>query len=392
MNIQNKIKNRFRDFFESESSSGLLLGTTALLAFLVANSNLSNFYFSTLGTKVFGLTLKYWINDGLMAIFFFVIGLEIKKELVLGHLSSPQKASFPLLAAIGGMIIPAIIYSLMNPSSPASNGWGIPMATDIAFAVGILTLFGRRLPLALKVFLLAVAIVDDLGAILVIAFFYTSKINGAGLALAAAALGGTALLRFSGVKNYFVYVLVGSVVWAGFLYSGIHATIAGVLLGLLTPTKFSIGKASSQSYSPLEDLVHSLHPWVNFGIMPIFAFANAGVDLRGVNFLEVALNPISAGVVVGLFVGKPLGIFGVSYLFSKLKIIALPESVRWGQIVGVGFLAGIGFTMSLFISSLALPTDLEIFSKTGILLGSILSGISGFLILKFGLDRNRGRQ
>jgi Na+:H+ antiporter, NhaA family len=385
VNIQRKTAGKLRDFFRAESTSGLLLGATALLAFIVANSNLSDLYFSALATKVFGLTLKYWINDGLMAIFFFQIGLEIKKEIVLGHLSSRQKAFFPLLAAIGGMVIPAIIYAFINRAPPASNGWGIPMATDIAFAMGVLAIFGRKLPLALKVFLLAVAIVDDLGAILVIAFFYTNKINGAGLAVAASAFGGAALLRYSGIKNYFIYIIFGSVVWVGFLYSGIHATIAGVLLGLLTPIKFPTEKGSDTSYSPLENLVHTLHPWVSFGIMPVFAFANAGVDLRGVNFLEVALNPISTGIILGLYVGKPLGIFAMTYLFSTLKIVVLPEGVNWRQIIGVGFLAGIGFTMSLFISSLALPTDLEIFSKTGIILGSIFSGLSGFLILKLGL-------
>ncbi|MCB0421229.1 MAG: Na+/H+ antiporter NhaA, partial [Bdellovibrionales bacterium] len=358
------------------------------VAFVIANSNFSSLYLSTLDIKIFGLSIKYWINDGLMAIFFFLVGLEIKKELVLGHLSSPKKASLPLLAAIGGMIIPAIIYAYLNPEPPRFNGWGIPMATDIAFAIGVLALFGNKIPLALKVFLLAVAIVDDLGAILVIAFFYTNSINGFGLALASLALGGATLLRFSGVRNYFIYTAIGTVVWGGFLYSGIHATIAGVLLGLLTPTKFPSEKGSEDLYSPLEDLVHKLHPWVSYGIMPIFAFANAGVDLRGVELFPVITHPTSMGVVFGLFVGKPIGVFGVTYIFSKLKIISIPEGVNWGQILGVGFLAGIGFTMSLFISSLALPKDLEVYSKTGIIVGSLVSGFIGAIIVKYSLINN----
>ena len=323
-----------------------------------------------------------------MAIFFFLVGLEIKKELVLGHLSSPKKASLPLAAAIGGMIFPAIIYAILNPTPPGSNGWGIPMATDIAFAIGVLTLFGRKIPLALKVFLLAVAIVDDLGAILVIAFFYTNNIKGEGLALASLALGLATLLRYSGVRSYLIYTLIGTVVWVGFLYSGIHATIAGVALGLLTPTSFPTEKGSQVSYSPLEDLVHIIHPWVSFGIMPIFAFANAGVDLRGIDFFEVITNPISIGVIFGLLLGKPLGVFTVSYILAKFKVVTLPKGVHWGQIIGVGFLAGIGFTMSLFISSLALPTELEIYSKTGIIVGSIICGIIGAIIIKLTTKAN----
>ncbi|MCB0356324.1 MAG: Na+/H+ antiporter NhaA, partial [Bdellovibrionales bacterium] len=206
-----------------------------------------------------------------------------------------------------------------------------------------------------------------------------------GLALASVALGGAALLRYSGVRNYLIYVLVGTVVWGGILYSGIHATVAGVLLGLLTPTQFSYEKGSEDFYSPLEDLVHKLHPWVSFGIMPIFAFANAGVDLRGLDLLQIVSHPISLGIIFGLTIGKPLGVFGVTYVFSKLRVISLPEGVSWGQIIGVGFLAGIGFTMSLFISSLALPAELEVYSKTGIIVGSLVSGIIGAVMIKISL-------
>lgn len=376
------IKNGIKEFLKVESSSGIVLGTAAVLAFIIANSSLSSLYFSVLDLNIFGLTLRYWINDGLMAIFFFVVGLEIKKELVLGHLNSPKKAALPMAAAIGGVLFPAAIYLAFNQTPPSSNGWGIPMATDIAFALGVLALFGKKVPLSLKIFLLAVAIVDDLAAILVIAFFYTGAIKGAGLGIAALALGAAAMLRFSGVKNYFYYVLIGSIVWVGFLYSGVHATIAGVLLGLLTPTKFPTDKNTNNTYSPLEDLVHKVHPWVSFAIMPIFAFANAGVNLTGVDFTEVIISPVSLGIILGLLIGKPLGVFLVSYLAVSFKLASLPKGLNWGHILGVGFLAGIGFTMSLFISSLALPAELEINSKTGIIFGSILSGLIGSFILK----------
>ncbi len=314
------------------------------------------------------------------------MGLEIKKELVLGHLSTPQKASFPLVAALGGMALPALIYFSLNPSGPGANGWGIPMATDIAFALGVLALFGKHIPIALKVFLLAVAIVDDLGAILIIAFFYTTEIHGTGLAVAAAGLGGAALFKYAGFRNYLIYVLLGVVVWLGFLNSGVHATIAGVLLGLLTPTRFPTDKGGKDFYSPLEDLVHKIHPWVGFGIMPLFAFANAGLDLREVQVLDVATHSISLGIIFGLLIGKPLGVVGFSFLFEKLGWVRLTSGVRWSHILGVGFLAGIGFTMSLFISGLALTEDQEVFSKFAIVVGSILSGMIGAGVLKLSLS------
>lgn len=379
----NSFKTNLQKFVKMESSSGILLGISAILAFLLANSPLSSLYFSAFDTKILGLSLSYWINDGLMAIFFFVIGLEIKKELVLGHLSSPKKAALPIAAALGGMIFPALFYILINPSGPASNGWGIPMATDIAFAVGVLALFGSRIPLVLKVFLLTVAIVDDLGAILVIAFFYTSEIKGAGLGLAAVALGLATLMRFAGVRTYLPYVVTGTVVWVGFLYSGVHATIAGVLLGLMTPTKYPVEKGSLDTFSPLDDLVHKLHPWVSFAIMPIFAFANAGVSLQGMQITEVIMNPISLGIIVGLFIGKPVGIILFSYLSVLTGFAQLPEGLKWKQIISIGFVSGIGFTMSLFISGLAMSSELEVYSKIGIIIASILSGIAGSILLWF---------
>ncbi len=371
-----------KDFFAIEAASGIVLGLAAILAFAVANSGASEFYFSTLQFKVAGLSIQHWVNDGLMAIFFFVVGLEIKREMAVGHLSTPKLAALPVAAAVGGMVVPALFYLLFNHHLPdASRGWGIPMATDIAFAVGVLTLFGARVPLTLKVFLLAIAIVDDLGAIMVIAFFYTNEIRGSGLAMAFAGLGLAGLLRFSGMRSYWGYVAIGAFVWFGFLYSGIHATIAGVLLGLLTPLKYPTQRNSNKTYSPLDDLIHYLHSWVSFGIMPIFAFANSGIDLRGIQIQEVVQHTIHLGIVSGLFLGKPIGIFVASFAAFKLGLATLPNGIKWQHIAATGFLAGIGFTMSLFISSLGLPASLEIYSKTGIVLGSLLSGAVGALLL-----------
>lgn len=370
-----------KNFFKMEASSGIILGLAAILAFIVANSGLSEAYFALFELNVLGLTLKYWINDGLMAIFFFMVGLEIKRELKLGHLSAPKKAALPFAAAVGGMLVPAVIYAFLNQTAPAANGWGIPMATDIAFAIGVLALLGKRIPLSLKIFLLAVAIVDDLGAILVIAFFYTSQIKGAGLGVAALAFGVATLLKYSGVRSYLAYVFVGVFVWAGFLYSGVHATIAGVLLGLLTPTHFPADKKGEETYSPLDELLHYTHPWVSFAIMPIFAFANAGINLTGVDIVAVLASPITLGIIFGLLVGKPVGVFILSYVAVKFAGVKLPKGMNFANIVGVGFLAGIGFTMSLFISGLALPSELEVYSKTGIVVGSVISGLIGALIL-----------
>jgi NhaA family Na+:H+ antiporter len=389
MKKDNGIKKRsfIKEFFSTEASSGIILGIAALIALIVANSPLSEAYFSFFDFKIGSLSLKYWINDALMAIFFFVVGLEIKRELTLGHLSSPSKAALPIAAAIGGMLIPALIYAFGNREAPASNGWGIPMATDIAFAVGVLVLLGKRIPFALKVFLLAVAIVDDIGAILVIAFFYTNEIRGAGLGIAALAFGISMLMKYAGVRSYILYTLAGTVVWAGFLYSGVHATIAGVLLGLLTPVNFPKQKNSEDAYSPLEELIHVLHPWVSFGILPIFALANAGVSLQGASFIETVSNPISLGIILGLFLGKPIGIFLACFVGVKFLRIKLAEGMRWLDIVGVGFLAGIGFTMSIFISGLALPGELEIYSKSGIIIGSLLSAGVGALLLFLSVSR-----
>lgn len=369
-------------FLKMEAASGVILGVCAVIAMVLANSGWSNQYFQILQYKILNLSLQHWINDGLMTIFFFVIGMEIKKEMVVGELSTPKKASLPIAAAIGGMIIPALIYFWFNPQDPNLRGWGIPMATDIAFALGVLTLFGSRVPLSLKVFLLALAIVDDLGAVLVIAFFYTDEIRGQGLGLAALCIGMITLLRsVVGVRSYFVYFIFGLAAWVGVLFSGVHATVAGVVIGLLTPFKYPQRKDPLSTYSPLEDLVHVLHPWVGFVIMPVFALANAGIALGGINFVEILRNPIHQGVAFGLVLGKPLGIILFSFFAVALGFARLPLGLRWPHILGVGFLGGIGFTMALFISGLALSPQQEIYSKTGIVLGSLIAGIFGSLIL-----------
>lgn len=377
------IKRPLEAFLKMEAASGIILAVCAVFAMLIANSAWAPQYFQLLQASIFGLSLQHWINDGLMAIFFFVIGMEIKKELLVGELSSVKKATLPVAAALGGMILPAFIYFFLNPLAPSQSGWGIPMATDIAFALGILTLFGKRVPLSLKVFLLALAIIDDLGAVIVIALFYTKEIRIEGLVVATASLAALWWLRRFGVRSYIVYIGVGVITWFGVLFSGVHATVAGVLIGLLTPLTFKSPPHSTSSYSPLDQLVHWLHPWVSFGIMPLFALANAGIALRGIQIGELIKNPIHQGVALGLLLGKPVGIFLFSKISVRLGIAALPSGVSWIQVLGVGFLGGIGFTMALFISNLALPTDLEIFSKSGIIFGSVVAGGIGSLILGF---------
>jgi NhaA family Na+:H+ antiporter len=383
--LSHLIRRPVETFLKMEAASGIVLAFCATLAMIVANSAWAPEYFQLLHINIFGLSLQHWINDGLMAIFFFVIGMEIKKEILVGELSSMKKAVLPVAAAFGGMILPALIYYFFNPSAPSANGWGVPMATDIAFALGILTLFGKRVPLSLKIFLLALAIVDDLGAVLVIAIFYTKEIRVEGLLTAAAALSIMWFMRRMGVKSYFAYTAWGAVAWFGVLFSGVHATVAGVLIGLLTPLTYKVSRQSLTTYSPLDSLVHWLHPWVSFGIMPIFALANAGITLRGIEISELVQNPIHQGVALGLLIGKPVGIF----LFSRLSVLlrwgSLPSGISWSHILGAGFLGGIGFTMALFISNLALAAEFEIFSKTGIIFGSVLSGVLGSLVLAIAL-------
>ncbi|MGZ3692389.1 MAG: Na+/H+ antiporter NhaA [Pseudobdellovibrio sp.] len=378
------MKNKFAKFFkkplemfiQTESSSGIILALSAAMAVVFANSSSASSYFQLLETKIYFLTLRLWINDALMAIFFFVVGLEIKKELVGGELSTFSKAILPVSAAVGGMIFPAIIYTYFNYSSGYLHGWAIPMATDIAFALGVLTLFGSRVPLSLKIFLLALAIVDDLGAVAVIAVFYTEEIKILGLAVSLLAFAAVLLGRYLKLKAYWFYVLFGLIAWCGFLYSGVHATIAGVILGLLTPYSFT-DENKSTSYSPVDELIRFLHPWVSFGIMPLFALGNAGISLSGMQFSEVLKNPISTGVIAGLVLGKPVGVMLFTAVPVFLKLAQLPKGTTWKDIFSLSILAGIGFTMSIFVSNLALPADKILYAKAGIFIASVVSAIVG---------------
>lgn len=387
--IPEKLREPLERFVRTESASGVVLALCTVLAMIVANSRFSISYTEFYEYKILGLTINHWINDGLMAIFFFVVGMEIKREIVAGELSTLKKAALPIAAALGGMIVPALIYLFFNKGSSAAHGWAIPMATDIAFALGVLTLFGARVPLALKIFLLALAIVDDLGAVVVIAFFYTDEIRSIGLAVLAAALVSIFLAKLFRVKSYFFYTGLGAIAWGGTLYSGVHATIAGVLLGLMTPYIFQVDSKNLKSFSPLDDLIEKLHPWVSFGIMPVFALANAGISLQGADFGKIASDPIFSGVWIGLLVGKPVGILIFSFLSVSLGLAVLPKDLRWKHIAGVSILAGIGFTMALFISGLSLDVEHAVFAKSGILAGSLIAGVLGYAWLNYALRETK---
>jgi len=323
--------------------------------------------------------LLLWINDGLMAIFFFLVGLEIKREIIEGRLSSIQKAALPIIAAIGGMIVPALIYAIFNLEDPtALKGWAIPAATDIAFALGILALLGSRVPIALKVFLLALAIIDDLGAIIIIALFYTSELSVEVLAIAAIGMGVLGYLNYRGVTRLAPYLVTGLVIWVCVLKSGVHATLAGVIIALFIPLRLR----DTQDQSPLKVVEHGLAPWVAFGIMPIFAFANAGVSLSGLSFDDLFAG-IPLGIALGLFLGKQIGIMGFVWGGVRLGIAKLPDGASWSQIYGISMLAGIGFTMSLFIGTLAFSDPEHAAAvRIGVLAGSIASAILGFLLLR----------
>ncbi|MBP8174370.1 MAG: Na+/H+ antiporter NhaA [Aeromonadaceae bacterium] len=379
--------NPITKFLRLESAGGIILILMALLAMTLANSPLSGYYQQFLDLDVqlrigaldLHKPLLLWINDGLMAIFFLVIGLEVKREMIDGALSTRAQATFPAIAALGGVLAPALIYLLVNHGDPATHsGWAIPAATDIAFALGVMALLGNRVPTSLKVFLLALAIIDDLGVIFIIALFYTSELSMSALAVAAAA---TALLFWMnrrGVDRLSFYMIVGAVLWVAVLKSGVHATLAGVVLGFMIPYK---GKRYS---SPLKHLEHKLHGWCVYFILPVFAFANAGVSLTGLTLGSLA-SAVPLGVMLGLCVGKPIGITLISYLALKLKLAKLPEGTNFGQIMAVSVLCGIGFTMSMFIASLAFSADAhhyDTLSRLGILCGSTIAAVSGYLILR----------
>ncbi len=438
--VARKITRPIEDFMKMEASSGVTLMLATIVALFWANSPYAHSYQELLHLKagfVLGplnlkMSLHHWINDGLMAIFFFVVGLEIKRELIEGELSNPRKATLPLFAALGGMIVPALIYVAFNLESPYIKGWGIPMATDIAFAVGILALLGKRTPLSLKIFLLALAIIDDLGAVLVIAFFYTETIVMSGLSLAFIAVAAILFLNFIGFRSRFLYGVFALIVWYGILKSGVHATIAGVILGFITPLKplyhgqkfadklskstqsifKSLGfgedrvveeKARANSkdlyhlqfiakecVSPLDQLMHNLHNWVSFFIMPLFALFNAGVALKGFSFGALAESTVAMGIILGLVVGKPLGVLLFVWLAIKMGLSSLPRGVTKVHIIGVGFLAGIGFTMALFVGDLALVGSTESnLSKLAILIGSLVSGILGAIFLLKGPSQKK---
>jgi NhaA family Na+:H+ antiporter len=378
------------EFIKKESSSGLILIAVTLLALFLQNSFLTDFYTSFLHIPVqvtfgsFGLAkpLLLWVNDGLMAVFFFLVGLEVKREVLEGELSSKEQMTLPLIAALGGMIIPALIFTFFNQGDLfAMKGWAIPTATDIAFALGILSLLGKRVPVSLKIFLMALAIIDDLGAIVIIAFFYTSDLSLLSLFVSGVSVIGLMIFNKMGIIKKAAYILLGAILWFSVLKSGVHATIAGVILAFTIPL-YSRNK-SGERFSMLKEMEHDLHYWVAFFILPIFAFVNAGVDLKDLEFSSL-FSDISLGILLGLFLGKQLGVFGFSYLAIKLKLAVLPQGANVKQLYGVSILTGIGFTMSLFVNTLAF-NDSDAFhyaDKLAILLGSFSSGILGYLFLR----------
>ncbi|MFO1242709.1 MAG: Na+/H+ antiporter NhaA [Rickettsiales bacterium] len=389
---ETRATNPFKKFFALESAGGIVLFLVAVLALLCANSPLAEAYHAfvhfplgiSLGGIGFSAPLELWINDGLMAIFFLLVGMEIKRELLEGELSSLGQAVLPFFAAVGGVALPAVIYVCFNWEHPENmRGWAIPTATDIAFSIGVLALFGSRLSLGLKVFLTAVAVIDDLIAIVVIAVFYTSEISEQNLLMAALCLLALAVFNRRKVNLYWPYLLVGALMWYFTLKSGIHATIAGVMLGAMMPLKLE----RHGSGSMLKYLEHLLQPWVVFFIMPIFAFANAGINFEGITLASLA-DPVPAGIAVGLFAGKQIGIFTTALILIKLGIARLPEGATWAQFYLVCMIAGIGFTMSLFVGGLAFQDAQHATSiRLGVMLGSLASAIVGGALLHFTLRK-----
>lgn len=433
-----RVTRPIQKFIQNEKAGGIVLGISVILALIIANSPLAEAYHHILGYQIgfqvegqsyLSYNLHHWIDDGLMAIFFFVVGLELKREIVGGELANPRKAMLPIAAALGGMIVPAIIYLIFNPAGEVHSGWGIPMATDIAFALGVLYLLGDRIPLALKVFLTALAIVDDLGAVLVIAFFYTSDISLMNLFLGLAFL----LIMFIGnklgIRSILFYAIVGiGGVWTAFLLSGVHATIAAVLAAFMMPADVKlrehvyaskveqllkrfkgidpnnaiptltndqlhvldeIKKSTDSAIPPLQKLEHSMHPFVSFVILPIFALANAGVSFMDIDPSELFSTNVALGVTLGLLLGKVLGIVGFTLLAVNLKIAPLPQGMNFRNLLGLGFVGAIGFTMSLFITSLAFSHEVyQTQAKVGIFAASLLGGFIGFFILRKSSPRN----
>ena len=382
----NYLSSPFKWFFKLEAASGLVLLISAAIALIISNSNFSSLYFETLQSYLFiginniglKMSLHHWINDALMAVFFFFVTLEIKREFINGELSSPKQALLPIIAAIGGMLVPALIYIYINfGNGDTINGWAIPSATDIAFSLGVLSLLGSRVPISLKVFLTALAIIDDLGAIIIIAFFYAGDLSIKYLSLLLLTFIALLILNKSGVKKFLPYLILGLILWFFTYQSGVHATISGVLLATVIPHR-----KKNKEYSLLIKIEHNISSYVAFGIMPLFALANAGVSLDGIN-LESLLSPVPLGIVLGLFVGKQIGVFLFSIIAIKLKIAQMPNNANWMSFYGVGILTGIGFTMSLFIGNLAFVENIEYIDsvKIGVLTGSLLSTLVGYGLL-----------
>ncbi|WP_192563781.1 Na+/H+ antiporter NhaA [Pseudomonas gozinkensis] len=380
------LRSTFTRFFQLEAASGLLLIAAAILALIINNSPLSWLYSGLLDTPVvaqigalkIAKPLLLWINDGLMALFFLLIGLEVKREVLDGQLSKPSQIVLPGAAAIGGMLVPALIYWFLNRDNPpALDGWAIPTATDIAFALGVLALLGKRVPVSLKLFLMTLAIIDDLGAIVIIAIFYSGELSTLSLGLAAACIAALVAMNRLGVVKLGPYMIIGLILWVCVLKSGVHATLAGVTLAFCIPLR-----TRNAEPSPLLTLEHALHPWVAYGILPLFAFANAGLSLTGVT-AESFTHHVPMGIAVGLLLGKTIGVFGLTWLAVKIGIAALPQGANWGQVLGVAILCGIGFTMSLFVGSLAFVPGASEYAgmdRMGILTGSVFAALIGYAV------------
>jgi NhaA family Na+:H+ antiporter len=430
--VADQILRPAQQFFNKEASSSILLIAATVIALIWINSDIGETYHEFWHTKVsitFGQfhiskTLLHWVNDGLMSLFFFTVGLEIKREILVGELATPKKALLPVIAAVGGMIIPALIYAAINVGSPTIHGWGIPVATDIAFALGAVAVFGRKLPVGLRIFLAAFAIADDLGAVVVIAIFYTKEIVWSNLIISLFLIFGLAIANFFWIRQTLIYAILGLAVWFFILGSGVHPTIAGVIVSLFVPARgkydtdnflqnvkkitekfeceeqscgYSILLNQEHLYAvqalelachdvetPLQRLMHALHPWVAFLILPLFAMGNTGLMFRGIVISEMISNPVVIGVILGLIFGKPIGIMLFSYLSVKTGLASLPQEVRWSHILGGAMLGGIGFTMSLFLSELSFSDPLILdYARIAILAGSILSAIFGMSFLGF---------
>ena len=387
-----KVTGAWREFLRLESAGGLILVAAAMLALVLANSPLADLYMQFLGLKLtvmvegFGVSkpLILWVNDGLMAVFFLLVGLELKREVVEGQLSSPEQIILPAMAAIGGLVVPAVIYWFINRDNPLGiNGWAIPTATDIAFALAILSLLGSRVPASLKIFLTTIAIFDDLGAIVIIALFYSADLSTASLAAAGAGIAVLFVLNRLGVKSLAAYLIVGVFIWLFVLKSGVHATLAGIAVAAFIPLK------GGDEHSPSRHLEHILHPWVAYAVLPLFAFANAGLQFAGVG-LDAVTGTVSTGIVLGLFFGKQIGVFGITALVIGLGFAKKPEGSNWLNLYGIALLCGVGFTMSLFIGSLAFEhggfSNIAAL-KIGVIAGSLASAFCGWLVLHLSLPK-----